>query len=299
MQTQAALANKRPLVFGEVLLDCFPDGRQVLGGACFNVAWNLKGFGVDPVFHSAVGDDAHGQHILTAMQDWGMDTASVAKLEEWKTGTVDVSFDASGSPSYTIIEGRAWDVIPMMPSPPEPSLLYHGTMAWRSPVSRATLKQLRSTLECPVFVDINIRKPHFDVAWLPDLVHGVDWVKVNEEELAELMGEPTPDMEAVPAMAAAFCQEHQVRNILVTAGAKGAYFLADGQSTTLSPAPEPPTLVDTVGAGDAFASVTLLGLMRGTPVEQTVTQAADFAAKVCGLQGATTANKTFYTLPTS
>ncbi len=28
-------------VFGEVLFDHFPDGRRVLGGAPFNVAWNL------------------------------------------------------------------------------------------------------------------------------------------------------------------------------------------------------------------------------------------------------------------
>ena len=32
-----------PVVFGEVLFDCFPDGSAVLGGAPFNVAWHLHG----------------------------------------------------------------------------------------------------------------------------------------------------------------------------------------------------------------------------------------------------------------
>ncbi len=28
--------GRRPLIFGEVLFDCFPDGIRVLGGAPFN-----------------------------------------------------------------------------------------------------------------------------------------------------------------------------------------------------------------------------------------------------------------------
>jgi len=31
-----------PVIFGEVLFDNFKDGQSVLGGAPFNVAWNLK-----------------------------------------------------------------------------------------------------------------------------------------------------------------------------------------------------------------------------------------------------------------
>jgi len=35
----------RPVLFGEVLFDHFPDGSEVLGGAPFNVAWHLQGLG--------------------------------------------------------------------------------------------------------------------------------------------------------------------------------------------------------------------------------------------------------------
>ena len=44
------MANKR-CVFGEVLFDVFPDGKQVLGGAPFNVAWHLQAFGIAPYFY--------------------------------------------------------------------------------------------------------------------------------------------------------------------------------------------------------------------------------------------------------
>jgi fructokinase len=33
----------------------------VLGGAAFNVAWHLKGFGLEPLLISAVGDDLLGK----------------------------------------------------------------------------------------------------------------------------------------------------------------------------------------------------------------------------------------------
>ena len=36
----------RAIIFGEVLFDTFPDGTAVLGGAPFNVAWHLQGFGL-------------------------------------------------------------------------------------------------------------------------------------------------------------------------------------------------------------------------------------------------------------
>jgi hypothetical protein len=51
------------LLFGELLVDCFPD-REVVGGAPFNVARHLIGLvggvGVDPVLVTRIGKDARG-----------------------------------------------------------------------------------------------------------------------------------------------------------------------------------------------------------------------------------------------
>ena len=65
------MSNPPIHVFGEVLFDCFPDGRRVLGGAPFNVAWNLQAFGLAPQFISRIGDDADGKEIHALMTDWG------------------------------------------------------------------------------------------------------------------------------------------------------------------------------------------------------------------------------------
>ncbi len=68
-------------IFGEVLLDHFPDGKRVLGGAPFNVAWHLQAFGQSPGFISRVGDDAEGETVRTAMSDWGMATNLFSSFE--------------------------------------------------------------------------------------------------------------------------------------------------------------------------------------------------------------------------
>jgi fructokinase len=46
------------------------------------------------------------------------------------------------------------------------------------------------------------------------------------------------------------------------------------------------TVRDTVGAGDAFAAVLLLGDLRAWPLPTTLARAADFSAAVCTLRGA-------------
>ena len=47
------------------------------------------------------------------------------------------------------------------------------------------------------------------------------------------------------------------------------------------------TPVDTVGAGDAFASVAILGLQREWPYELIIERAQRFAALLVGTRGAT------------
>ena len=73
-------AGKRVVVFGEVLFDRFPDGSEILGGAPFNVAWNLQAFDVQPLLVSRVGKDRLGRRILGAMSEWGMDPVSYTHL---------------------------------------------------------------------------------------------------------------------------------------------------------------------------------------------------------------------------
>ncbi|MFQ3614913.1 MAG: PfkB family carbohydrate kinase [Cyanobacteriota bacterium] len=55
-----------------------------------------------------------------------------------------------------------------------------------------------------------------------------------------------------------------------------------------------PQMVDTVGAGDAFSAVVILGLLQGWSEGALLERAVMFAAAVCGIPGGTPQEPEFY-----
>ncbi|TVP79136.1 MAG: carbohydrate kinase [Puniceicoccaceae bacterium] len=280
------------VVFGEVLYDCFPGDERVLGGAPFNVAWGLKGFGHEPLLISAVGDDAAGASISQRMKHWGLLTEGLQKHQAYATGEVQVTIEAD-EPSYEICEGRAWDFIADH-GWAATGLIYHGSLALRSETSRRCFENIVARSEAKRFFDINLRPPYDSMDLIQHWVRGVDWLKLNIDELGALVGDRSIEFENSLSAIETLRAEYQVPNVLLTGGRRGARIVGEVGQAVCSPAPEPQPFVDTVGAGDAFSAYTIHGILRGLPVETIIEQASRFAAKVCGLQGATTNEQTFY-----
>lgn len=275
-------------VFGEVLFDEFPDGRRVLGGAPFNVAWHLAAFGESPFLISRVGEDADAAEVRGAMQAWGMDLSGLQTDSEKPTGRVRVHFE-HGEPRYDIVYPSAWDAIVAPSDMPSCRLLYHGSLACRDAVPRATLDSLRQSGPRSLFVDVNMRPPWWNREGMLGGLRGADWVKLNQDELHELAG--PGDTEASARKLIEHCG---LRHMLVTLGAAGAWlFRHDGEAIRARPGASV-EVVDTVGAGDALASVMLLGIARGWPPQQALERAQEFASAVVGLRGATTRDRSFY-----
>jgi fructokinase len=283
----------RPLIFGEVLHDCFPDGARVLGGAPFNVAWHLQGFGLSPLLLTRIGQDVDGAAVLERMTDWGMDTRAVQHDATHPTGTVAITLH-NDRHSFHIATAQAYDYIDHDSAAAalhgaNIGLLYHGTLAARSTVSAATLHRLRHEQQIPTFVDINLRAPWWQLEQVRALIQGAAWAKLNDEELRQF---GLPD--AATAMAAQrLAAQHQIDHLIVTLGAHGALLLHDDVVYDC-PAVPPGRLVDTVGAGDAFSAVMLLGLVRHWGPAQSLRRAAEFAAAICTRRGATVAEHAFY-----
>lgn len=292
-ETSYAHSNPQPLIFGEVLHDCFPDGTRVLGGAPFNVAWHLQGFGLSPLLLTRIGRDVDGTVILKRMTEWGMDTRAVQHDATRPTGTVAISLH-NDRHSFHIAAAQAYDYIDYESAAAalhglNINLLYHGTLAARSSVSAATLHRLRHEQQIPAFIDINLRAPWWQLEQVRALMHGAAWAKLNDEELHEF-GLPDARTSVAAQYLASQCQ---IEHLIVTLGAQGALLLHDGVVYDC-PAPPPSRLVDTVGAGDAFSAVMLLGLARQWGLAQTLRRAAEFAAAICTHRGATVAEHAFY-----
>jgi fructokinase len=281
--------GRRPCIFGEVLFDLFPDGRRVLGGAPFNVAWNLKALGEDPVFVSRVGTDANGLSVRTAMQIWGMSQEYLQLGASEHTGEVRVRIE-DGEPSYDIVHPVAWDVIEPPDPMPQAGLLYHGSLALRSPRSRKAFEALRAAMPGTVFLDVNLRDPWWDEAAVVEMLHGADWAKFNELEFDRL----APQGDSTESRARSAIERFGLHALLLTAGGRGAYlFTQEGDTFRTEPA-HAVEIVDTVGAGDAFAAVTILGILRGWPYPSCLDRAQAFASALLGQRGATVHDPAFY-----
>ena len=282
----------RPIVFGEVLFDCFPDGSSALGGAPFNVAWHLQGFGLQPLFVSRIGDDVSGEQVRDIMQQWGMDISHLQRDAEHPTGQVAVTI-ADGQPSYAILPDQAYDFIetPVIAAA-DFSLVYHGSLITRSPTSRAALDQLCEYSRLPLFMDVNLRDPWWEQGAVMERVKQARWVKLNDEELDTLLRRTLARSEIQPA-AEQLRAEAGLELLVVTLGADGAWILTAEGAQYGEPV-RVDEIADTVGAGDAFSAVILLGLLSGWSVPLMLQRALQFAAQICRQRGATALDRSLY-----
>ena len=281
----------RPLVVGEVLFDVMPDGVRVLGGAPFNVAWHLQAFGLRPLLITRVGADDDGDEVVAAMESWGMDTTGVQRDETHPTGRVQVELD-DGQPTFHILPDQAYDFLDaglaMESIGSRPlSLMYHGSLISRGEISGNVVNECVQRLDAPVFVDVNLRDPWWAREGVAASVRRARWAKLNEDELDLLAG--ASDERA----AAAFREDFGLEAVIVTRGSRGAVLLDRSGALEARP-PETVEVIDTVGAGDAFSSVVILGLTRVWSADFILERALQFAAAVCTRAGATTMDRSLY-----
>lgn len=287
----------RPVVFGEALFDHFPDGTRVLGGAPFNVAWHLQGFGARPLMITAVGRDREGEEILERMARWGMDLDGVQLHPSRPTGRV-TAHTEDGEPSYDIEAEQAYDAVTVERLPRtgimgSGDLLYHGTLALREETSSDTLGYIRDNYSLPTLVDVNLRDPWWEREDVLTRLQGTTWVKLNREE-ARLLGQASRTVDKDPEIVGQMIRrEYAIPNLILTLGSGGSMALT---STGIfrQGATKVEGGVDTVGAGDAFSAVAALGIHHEWPVDQILVRAGDFAADICKIQGATSDDPEIY-----
>ncbi|MDD2941746.1 MAG: carbohydrate kinase [bacterium] len=285
-------------IFGEVLYDCFPDGQKVLGGAPFNVAWNLQAIGLEPVLVSRIGDDDNGHEIKENMTNWGMNSSAVQTDQIHPSGVVSVILN-DGEPAYDIVSEVAYDFITwdehlaslsrQAKESGNDTILYHGSLALRNNCSLSTFEKLREALDVKVFFDVNLRAPWWSKEQIHDLIYRANYLKLNASEWTLLSGHEGWNVDA----ARAFVQQYSLALLIITFGENGAIAL-DNEGQIFSVTPDQNSAVDTIGAGDAFASICLAGIIKGLDTESCLQAAQNFASRIVGLRGATTTDPNFY-----
>jgi fructokinase len=267
------------VVFGEALIDIFPD-QEVVAGAPLHVAVHLAARGWITSLVTRLGDDAAGARIRDVLERYGIDASGIEVDSALPTGAVTVELSGD-SHSFVIHRPAAWDAI-AGPDRLEPHEAFcYGTLAGRDERSRRTLERLLGISSAPLRVfDVNFRPPDIDRDVLEVGLRAATVLKLNSGELdaaAQILGIPTaPEsfFDVAPAL----------HWLCVTRGAQGAnLYRRSGENWAIQAAFV--DVVDTVGAGDAFTAGLIDALASGSGGHAALAEAQKAAAAVLTRRG--------------
>ena len=272
---------------GEALWDCLPEGKKI-GGAPANFAFHAGQFGHDSIAISAIGNDKLGEETLAEFDKKHVNY--LMPMVDYPTGTVQVTLDEAGIPTYEIKEGVAWDNIPFTPEIEKVAkncrAVCFGSLAQRSSVSRNTIQQFLDATpkDCLKIFDINLRQNFYNETIIRNSLKQCNILKINDEELVSIgriFGYPGLDMENKCWL---LIGKYNLDMLVLTCGVNGSYVFAPNvESYQKTPIVE---VADTVGAGDSFTGTFTAAILAGKCIAEAHSLAVEASAYVCTKNGA-------------
>lgn len=272
---------------GEILFDIYPE-RRTLGGAPFNFIYHIIRFTGEGNFISRIGRDEKGNEILNFMKKNRL-SADFIQIDSYHpTGESVANLDEMKVPSWEIKRGTAYDFIEMNKQmefliSQETDCLYYGTLAQRDITSRQTIHQCFHR-NIKYFCDLNIRQNFYTKELITSCVVACNVLKLNIEEFRlvnNTLLNKTFDTNETPKR---LLNEYNIDQLCVTYGDKGAAIYKDNGNSYYKLKTE--NVVDTVGAGDAYAAVLCLGYLNNWDIEKTNKIASEFSAEIVKTEGA-------------
>ena len=260
-----------------------------VAGAESNVAIGVRRLGLPATWVGRVGDDELGRLVASTLRGEGVETVAVVDpgaptglmLAERRSAELRrVSYYRAGSAGSRLCA----DDVPLAAVRAAGVLHVTGITAALSPgAHEAVLAAVAGAREAgvPVSLDVNYRA----ALWSRDdarralrpLAEQADVVFAGADEAALLV-----DAES-PAGAARCLGSLGARTTVVTLGAEGAVACTDGDLLTAPGVPV--TAIDPIGAGDAFVSGYLAGLLDGLGTEACLDQALRCGAFAVTVEG--------------
>lgn len=242
-------------VLGESLVDVVGETAHP-GGSPLNVAVGLSRLGRKVQFHTEFGQDTYGQQIAEHLSNSGVQVAP-GSVTQRSTSVAQVEMDEHSNAHYTF---DIHQQIPAVAADAQPTLLHTGSIAaWIEPSGQCIVDAFENaSTDSLRSYDPNLR---------PDLVEDRETALKRIEllislshvvKLSDVDGQWLyPDLEAWEVL------EH-VASLgpslaVMTQGGDGCLALAAGKRYDIEASPT--NLKDTIGAGDAFMSGLLYGVL--------------------------------------
>ena len=273
--------------FGEILFDIYANSKS-LGGAPLNFIYHINKLTGSGRIISRVGKDQLGREAIDFLNSEGVLTNNIQIDEVHQTGIAVISLNEKGEPTFNIEENRAYDFININDDTKSlisqnTQCLYFGTLAQRNDVSRNTLQSFFNK-NIKYFYDINIRQKFYNSKVLANSLNTANVVKLNLDELKLLNDLFVKEAFDFEAASKSLIEKFNIELLAVTKGADGSVMFRDGKVDEHKP--EPWKVIDTVGAGDAFAAITCIGYLHEWELKKINKLANEFASQICLINGA-------------
>jgi ribokinase len=221
---------------------------------------------------AAVADDAAGQGARVLWAAEGIEAGAV-QIASAPTGAATILLDAAGENQIIIIPG-ANAALALAPGFMPPADIGVALAQLETPQA-ATAALFRALPGVRRILNVAPAAPIH-----PELLAATDMLVLNETEAAILA-----QREAEPADLAIALAAETMRDVIVTAGAIGAFW-ARPDGVVIDAAPPRVRVADSTGAGDAFLGAFAAFSVEGFAPEKTLRLAVTAGALACTGQGA-------------
>lgn len=280
---------------GEILFDVYPE-RKTLGGAPFNFIYHITKLTGHGTFVSRVGMDDPGREIIDYLDKNNIPKDYIQVDPIHLTGEAIAALNDRKIPVWEIRAGRAYDFIEL--NEDLESLLndhtdcfYYGTLAQRNLTSRDTIQHFFGR-KLKYFCDLNIRQNFYTREIIEECLKTCDILKLNNEEIHlvnKLLINKSFDSKDTPKR---LLNEYNISQLCVTDGDQGAVIYQGNIQVQYKLKIK--NVVDTVGAGDAFASILCIGYLYNWDIDKTIKMAAEFAGEIVKINGALPSGEELY-----
>lgn len=246
------------------------------GGKGSNQAIAAARLGAEVVLITKLGRDMFGDMARRTYAAEGISDRHIHESADQMTGAAAIIVDAKRGENAIVVVPGACDELSLTEveaaaADIASSAVFVGQFELKLPVVEHAI---RIAADHQVTVVLN---PAPAVPVAPSLYRLVDYLVPNESEAAALAGMPVESVDDA-ARAADFFLEKGARNVLVTLGARGV-LVKNAELCRHVPAIDAGPVIDTTGAGDAFAGSFAVALAEGADI----LSAARFGCAVAGI----------------